>query len=85
MPTTTVTITDVPVPLADTPEEGEVLGARRSPVVPEQGEVLGERRAPQTGDMAETNMWLTVLFGAAAGLGTWAFLKKRDEKRSQAG
>ena len=85
VPTTTVTITDVPVPLADTPEEGEVLGARRSPVVPEQGEVLGERRAPQTGDMAETNMWLTVLFGAAAGLGTWAFLKKRDEKRSQAG
>ena len=86
-PTTTVTITDIPVPLADTPEEGEVLGARRTPtpVVPEQGEVLGERRAPQTGDMAEINMWLTLLFGAAAGLGTWAFLKKREEKHAQAG
>ena len=86
-PTTTVTITDIPVPLADTPEEGEVLGARRTPtpVVPEQGEVLGERRAPQTGDMAEINMWLTLLFGAAAGLGTWAFLKKREGKHAQAG
>ena len=84
-PTTTVTITDTPVPLGDTPEEGEVLGARRTPAVPEQGEVLGARRAPQTGDTAEANLWLSVLFGAAAGLGTWAFLKKRDEKRAQAG
>ncbi|MDE5819567.1 MAG: hypothetical protein K2I07_09645 [Lachnospiraceae bacterium] len=82
-PTTTVTITDTPVPLSDTPE-GEVLGAKRTPVVPEQGEVLGARRAPQTGDTAEANMWLAVMFGAAAGLGTWAFLKKRDEKRAQA-
>ena len=83
-PTTTVTITDTPTPLAETPEDGEVLGAKRTPVVPEQGEVLGARRAPQTGDTAEANMWLAVMFGAAAGLGTWAFLKKRDEKRAQA-
>ncbi len=84
-PTATVTITDTPVPLGETPEDGEVLGARRTPMPQpqEEGEVLGARRAPQTGDSAQANVWLALLFGATAGMGTWAFMKKRDEKKAQ--
>ena len=88
-PTTTpnnpVIIEDEETPLAETPE-GEVLGVRRGPVVvvepttvPE-GEVLGARRAPQTGDDSKTNLWTAILFGAVAGMGAWAFTKKREEK-----
>ena len=84
---TTVTIVDEGTPLADTPEEGDVLGVRRAPVVaeepvavPDEGEVLGARRAPQTGDENKGSFWMAILFGAVAGMGVWTCTKKKEEK-----
>ena len=93
-------IDETPVPLAATPvtpatpdanDEGEVLGANRTPVAtsegaevvaPEaEGEVLGERRAPQTGDNANATGWFIVMGAAIAGLLGFSFAKKKKEAK----
>ncbi len=65
-----------PAPVALVPDQPMVLGASRSP---EEGQVLGVRRTA-TGDESNMNAWAAIMLMAAAALAAWLERQRRTHR-----